>query len=218
MLTPRGLDAPRTPPTRSPSTVRLEPLHTPHSPGWKAERSKLLTPTTTTVKDALTYLNKRVLRQQLLTTVDTFKGAVSAAIADARQAGTPDEGIISTLRAQMKEIGSAGGFRVKDDATVRFLDFGSSPVGMPCSPSVPQLAPITVGKIKKPRTPRSTITFTLDFLRARTISRAAAVEAEKVSTFKAALSQAQEKAKVDGVPDYLIEDALGEKLDEVEKA
>ena len=39
-----------------------------------------------------------------------------------------------------------------------------------------------------------------------------------MSTFKAALSQAQEKAKVDGVPDYLIEDALGEKLDEVEKA
>lgn len=188
----------------------LKPLHPPQSPGWLAEQKALQAtprgitpyrPKTSTASDALTYLKKRSEQQQVRKLADGYKGDVDGAVAAAREAETPADGLADALRQQIKGVARVLDFDAADDK-------GGDEKGA-----------LTLNYTSTPRSGyKSTASIALDFLNRRTAAIQAAKEAAKVSAFKTALGDAQVVAEERGVPRQLIQEALEKTLEDFQAA
>ena len=209
---------------------KLEPLNTPWSKAWVAERAATPSspkpesrptglertsslpsvpgpshahrsrarsvPAAAVVGDALTYLNKRTKRQQMMNDVKKFKTDTLTVLTEAREAGTPGKGLTEAVRLQLKEI----------NTTMRQLNFEEEE-SKPQAPPFPDY------------TKRGdAISIALSYLNKRSKAKEAKAEAEKVDKVKESIAPLLDAAKESGVPDYLLEDALNETLAEIESA
>ena len=89
--------------TPSKSVGRLEPIALPWTPQWNQERAAtpgLQKPEI--MGDALTFLNKRTKRQQIMNNVKAFKDETTKFISEQKEAGTPvpilREAIVETVK------------------------------------------------------------------------------------------------------------------------
>jgi len=176
----------------------LEPLHPPQTPGWIQEQiakqgTGSYRPNTTTISDALTFLNKRAERQKVMQSRDGYNTEMGTAIAGAFEEGTPKKNVASALRQKVAEV----------NPTRRSLNFedeeGPAPLKRPDYNNNPNM-----------------IRAAISFLNLRNEKFKDGKDSDKEAAFKAKLDAAHNAAVEKGVPDKLIEDALVQKLEEVE--
>lgn len=187
---------------------RLEPLSTPWSPQWLEERAA--TPglgKPEIIGDALTFLNKRTKRQQIMNSVKSFKAEAGKLIAEQKEAGTPAPILQEALVAQVKALSVHPGITVSEGGAVRFLDFGAT---LQTSPSRGQLPPLPDYSKRR----GDAVTMALDYCNARSKAKGETKEMEKVEQVKTAIGEPLKLAKEKDVPDYLLEEGLLETLAE----
>ena len=187
--------SPMKPLSPSRSQAKLEPIHAPYSPGWKAERAKTppsMRPKPEIITDTLTYLDKRSKRQALMKSVTKFKADATKALGEAQEAGTPQKNVIEALR-RLQLQGATHGMGVN-----RTLDFGTP----------------MAGRLRPNYNKGSTTIFAaLEFFK----RRAEANENAKIDKVKESVQKvAREVAETSGVPDYLLDQAVAELLESIE--
>lgn len=184
-------------PSKDERDAALEPLHPPQTPGWIKEQIEKqgggpYRPSTTTITDALTFLNKRAERQLIMKSRDGYTSDVGSAISTALEDGTPQKNVVSALKQKVAEI----------NPTRRSLTFEdpeeAKPLKRPDYSNHPNMI-------------RAAITF----LNLRNQRHKDGKDSIKEAAFKAKLDEAHKAAVEKGVPDKLIEDALEEKLEQV---
>ena len=186
--------SPTKPLSPSKSQARLEPIHAPYSPGWKAERAKTppsFRPKPEIISDSLTYLDKRSKRQSVMHSVTKFKADASKVLAELQETGTPKKHCLEALRRTQLQGATYGGVN-------RSLDFGTP----------------LAGRLRPNYNKSSTTIFAaLEFFK----RRAQAIEDGKINTVKDKVQEvAREAASASGVPDYLLDEAVAEMLDAME--
>jgi len=175
----------------------LEPLYPPQSPGWIKEQvakqgGGTYKPSTTTISDALTFLDKRTERQIMMQSATGYTSAMGDAINVAFEDGTPKKNIANAIRDKVREV----------NPTIKSLNFEDEAQPEP---------------LKRPEYSNhpNMIRCAYAFLTLREQKYKDGKASEKEAAFKAKLDEAHVAAVDKGVPDKLIEDALVAKLDEV---